>query len=88
MGEVYEILQHDPDVKRVELELYTHRKGLVQYNFRLATRRARAIRDYFLRKGINENKLIIKIHTHSRKKLAKLGYNIHDVHILLVRDNK
>lgn len=88
MDEVLEILQHDKDIKRVELELYTHRKGLVQYNFRLATRRARAIRDYFLSKGIGENKLIIKIHTHSKEKLQKLGYNIHDVHILLVREDK
>jgi len=88
MAEVLEILKHDKDIKRVELELYTHRKGLVQYNFRLATRRARAIRDYFLRKGISDNKLIIKIHTHSKEKLKRLGYNIHDVHILLVREDK
>jgi len=88
MAGVLEILEHDKDIKRVELELYTHRKGLVQYNFRLATRRARAIRDYFLRKGIRDNKLIIKIRTYNKAKLQRLGYSVHDVHILLIYENK
>ncbi len=82
---VLEILNVDEGVKQVDLELYTHSKGLVRYNFRLATRRARAVRDYLIKRGIDEDKLLIKIHTKRGKDLKKLGYNPTDVHIVLRR---
>ena len=85
LDEVLEILKEDSGIKQVDLELYTHSKGLVRYNFRLATRRARAVRDYFIKRGIDENKLLIKIHTKSRDTLNKLGYKPTDVHIVLQR---
>jgi len=85
LDEVLEILIADEDVKQIDLELYTHSKGLVRYNFRLATRRARAVRDYLIKRGIDEDKLLIKIHTKRRAALKKLGYDPTDVHIVLSR---
>ena len=85
LDEVLEILNADDGVKQIDLELYTHSKGLVRYNFRLATRRARAVRDYLIKRGIDENKLLIKIHTKRSADLKKLGYNPTDVHIVLQR---
>ncbi|MGD8925606.1 MAG: OmpA family protein [Thioalkalispiraceae bacterium] len=88
LDEVLEILKEDNKVKEIDLELYTHSKGLVRYNFRLATRRARAVRDYFIKRGIPEDKIIIKIHTHKKSKLQSLGYKASDVHIVLRRNQK
>ncbi|VAW95813.1 hypothetical protein MNBD_GAMMA21-1554 [hydrothermal vent metagenome] len=85
LDEVLEILNADEGVKQIDLELYTHSKGLVRYNFRLATRRARGVRDYLIKRGIDEDKLLIKIHTKRSKDLKKLGYNPTDVHIVLQR---
>lgn len=82
---VLEILKADPGVKQIDLELYSSRQGLVQYNFRLSTRRARAVRDYMIKRGIDEDKLLIKIHTKTQGQLKKLGYNPSDVHIVLKR---
>ncbi len=85
LDEVLEILKADEGVKQIDLELYTHSKGLVRYNFRLATRRARAVRDYLIKRGIDEDSLLIKIHTKRGKDLKKLGYKPTDVHIVLQR---
>jgi len=88
LDEILEMLKTDTGIKRVDLELYTHSKGLVRYNFRLATRRARAVRDYFIQRGIPEDSIIIKIHTYKKSKLDKLGYKQSDVHIALKRNKK
>jgi len=85
LDEVLELLKEDIGIKQIDLELYTRSKGLVRYNFRLATRRARGIRDYLIRRGIDEDKLLIKIHTKRAKDLRKLGYKQTDVHIVLRR---
>ncbi len=85
LDEVLEILKADDGVKQIDLELYTHSKGLVRYNFRLATRRARAVRDYLIKRGIDEDSLLIKIHTKRSQDLKKLGYKPTDVHIVLQR---
>ena len=82
---VLEILKADPGFKQIDLELYSSKEGLVQYNFRLSTRRARAVRDYLIKRGIAEDRLLIKIHTKSRTELKQLGYNPSDVHIVLKR---
>jgi len=88
LDEILEMLNADPGIDEVNLELYTHSKGLVRYNFRLATRRARAVRDYFIERGIPEDKIIIKIHTHKKSKLDEMGYKQSDVHIALKRGKK
>ena len=85
LDEILEMLNTDSGIKQIDLELYTHSKGLVRYNFRLATRRARAVRDYFIKRGISEDRIIIKIHTYKKSKLDKLGYKQSDVHIALKR---
>jgi len=85
LDEVMEILNEDKKVEQIDLELYTHSEGLVRYNFRLATRRARAVRDYFMQRGVPEDKIIIKIHTHKKAKLDEMGYKATDVHIVLRR---
>ena len=82
------MLNADSGIDEINLELYTHSKGLVRYNFRLATRRARAVRDYFIERGIPEDKIIIKIHTHKKSKLDEMGYKQSDVHIALKRGDK
>jgi outer membrane protein OmpA-like peptidoglycan-associated protein len=81
-----EFLKEDEKIRHIDLELYTHKQGLVRYNFRLATRRARAIRDYFMERGVDEDKITIKIHTHKKAKLDDLGYKTTDVHIVLRRN--
>ena len=86
LDEIMEMLITDTGIKRVDLELYTHSKGLVRYNFRLATRRARAVRDYFIKRGIPEESIVIKIHTLKKSKLDTLGYKQSDVHIALKRN--
>ena len=86
LDEVLEVLNTDKGVKQIDLELYTHSKGLVRYNFRLATRRARAVRDYLIKRGIDEDSLLIKIHTKRSEDLKKLGYDPTDVHIVLQRE--
>jgi len=88
LDEILEMLNADPGIEEINLELYTHSKGLVRYNFRLATRRARAVRDYFIQRGIPEDKIIIKIHTHKKSKLDEMGYKQSDVHIALKRGKK
>lgn len=85
LEDVLELIKDDAGIKQVDLELYTVDKGLVRYNFRLATRRARAVRDYLIKQGIDEDKLLIKIHTMKLNKLRKIGYKTTDVHVVLRR---
>ena len=86
LDELVEILKTDTGVKQVDIELYSTKEGLAQYSFRLSTRRARAIRDYMMKRGIEEDKLLIKIHTKSAVEFKKQGYNPTDIHILLKRE--
>lgn len=86
LDELLEILKVDSGIKQVDIELYSTKEGLAQYSFRLSTRRARAIRDYMMKRGIEEDKLLIKIHTKSEKEFKKQGFNPTDIHILLKRE--
>jgi outer membrane protein OmpA-like peptidoglycan-associated protein len=88
LNEVVEILQTDAGIKLIEVEIYTPTKELVQYNFRLATRRAQAVRDYLIQMGIDEEKLKIKIHTQKKSKLEELGVKPDQVQIVLHRGTK
>ncbi len=83
------IVKRDPGIKRIRLELYTqNRTGLVRYNFRLATRRARAVRDYLIKRGLSEDKLLINMYTKSRSAMKKLGYKDTNVYLVLERSGK
>ncbi len=88
LDEVVEILQADAGIKLIEIEIYTLTKELVQYNFRLATRRAQAVRDYLMQKGVDEEKVKIKIHTQKKTKLEELGVKPDQVQIVLHRSDK
>ena len=88
LTEVLEILEVDPGIKTINIEIYSPAKELVQYNFRLATRRAQAIRDYLIAKGVNEDKLTITIYTQSQAKLKKLNIKPDQVQVVLNRDKK
>jgi outer membrane protein OmpA-like peptidoglycan-associated protein len=88
LDEVLDILREDNKVEHIDLEVYTHKQGLVRYNFRLATRRARAIRDYFMKNGVSEEDITIKIHTYKKVKLDEMGYKSSDVHVVLRRNKK
>jgi outer membrane protein OmpA-like peptidoglycan-associated protein len=88
LDEVLETTKADKGITAINLEIYTHRDGLERYNFRLATRRAQAVRDYLIKHGIKEDIVFIKIHTKNKSQMAKLGYKDSDVYIALQRDKK
>jgi len=87
MDELLGIIKTDKGIREIDLGVYTVRdEGLQRYNFRLAVRRAQAVRDYLLKHGIDEDKVFIKIHTKSRTKMDKLGYSEADVYVTLERN--
>lgn len=83
LADVLEIYRTDRRFRFIELEVYTHRTAMERYDFRLATRRTRTVRDYFIKQGVDEDKLLIKIHTKSEDELKALGYRPSDVLIAL-----
>lgn len=85
MDGVLETIKADKGIGHINLDIYTVRNGLARYNYRLATRRAQAVRDYMLKHGISENRLFIRIHTKSSTEMKKLGYSDADVYVLLDR---
>lgn len=56
-----EVYQKDPNVVGFNVEMRPAGGSLKRYNYRLATRRAKAIRDYFVRKKIPAHKISITI---------------------------
>jgi len=88
LDEVIGTTKTDKGIAAINLEIYTYRDGLERYNFRLATRRAQAVRDYLIKHGIKEDIIYIKIHTKSKSQMTKLGYKDSDVYIALQRDKQ
>lgn len=87
LDEMLGTIKTDKRVHAINLEVYTMRdNGMQRYNFRLAVRRAQAVRDYLIKHGLNENKIFIKIHTNSRAKMHELGYSEADVYVSLRRN--
>jgi len=85
---ILEIVTRDPGVKGIDIVIYSLNKELVQYSFRLATRRAQAVRDYLMSKGISEEKLKISIFTQKKSKFDQQGIIPDQVQIVLNRDKK
>lgn len=85
---ILEIVTIDPGVKGVDIVIYSLNKELVQYSFRLATRRAQAVRDYLMSKGVSEEKLKISIYTQKKSKFDQQGIKPDQVQIVLNRDKK
>ncbi len=62
LDEVYKVLSDNPDVGPVLIEGHTDNRGSRPYNMDLSARRAKAVVDYLVKKGI------------SRKRLKSAGY--------------
>ncbi len=65
LDSLYNVLKHNPDLI-VEIAGHTDNEGSESYNLRLSQKRAQAVRDYILDKGISE------------KRVKAKGYGEHD----------
>jgi OOP family OmpA-OmpF porin len=59
LDEVAAILANNPDLK-VEIEGHTDNRGPLEFNQKLSENRAKAIMEYFIKEGINPNRLSAK----------------------------
>ena len=57
LDEIAAALQADPSVTDVDITGYTDRLGSEKYNLKLSERRANAVRDYLVSKGVDGNRL-------------------------------
>jgi OOP family OmpA-OmpF porin len=57
LDEIASALQADTSAKDVDINGYTDRIGSVKYNLKLSERRANAVRDYLIGKGVDGNRL-------------------------------
>lgn len=57
LDEIASALQADTSITNVDITGYTDRLGSEQYNLKLSERRANAVRDYLVSKGIDANRL-------------------------------
>lgn len=57
LDEIAAALQADPSITNVDITGYTDRLGSEQYNLKLSERRANAVRDYLVSKGIDGSRL-------------------------------
>lgn len=57
LDDIAAALQADPSVTDVDITGYTDRLGSEQYNLKLSERRANAVRDYLVSKGVDGNRL-------------------------------
>ncbi len=57
LDEIASALQADPSITDVDITGYTDRLGSEKYNLKLSERRANAVRDYLVSKGVDGNRL-------------------------------
>ncbi|RYF03492.1 MAG: OmpA family protein, partial [Oxalobacteraceae bacterium] len=57
LDEIAAALQADPSITDVDITGHTDRLGTEKYNLKLSERRANAVRDYLVAKGIDGNRL-------------------------------
>jgi OOP family OmpA-OmpF porin len=57
LDEIANALQADPSITDVDIVGYTDRLGSTKYNQKLSQRRAEAVREYLIGKGVAENRL-------------------------------
>ena len=60
LARVAEYVRLDDNVKRIVIEGYTDSKGFRRYNYRLATKRAKAVEKFFLDHGISRSRLQVR----------------------------
>lgn len=58
--EVADILNENPQIKKVLIEGHTDSNGSDRYNKRLSDRRAKAVRDFLVKQGISNKRLLFK----------------------------
>lgn len=58
LDDVAELLQRNPQIRRVQVEGHTDWIGSDAYNQRLSQRRAEVVVDYLTRKGVDRNRLV------------------------------
>ena len=59
LNEAYEILKENPEIG-FELAGHTDNIGSEEYNMKLSEKRAKAVMEYFVRKGIDPNRFTTK----------------------------
>ncbi|MFL6673017.1 MAG: OmpA family protein [Massilia sp.] len=57
LDDIAAALQADPSITDVDINGYTDRLGSAKYNLKLSQRRANAVRDYLVGKGVDGNRL-------------------------------
>ena len=57
LDEIAAALQADTSISNVDITGYTDRLGSTKYNQKLSERRANAVRDYLVGKGVDGNRL-------------------------------
>lgn len=68
LAKVADYVRLDSAVKRVVIEGHTDNKGFRRYNHRLATRRAKAVENFFLEKGVSKSRLRLRSKAFGEKK--------------------
>ncbi len=58
LNEVGEVIMRNPDAGRVEVQGHTDDQGSDSYNLDLSQRRAEAVRDYLIKRGVDKERLI------------------------------
>ena len=57
LDDIAAALQADPSITDVDINGYTDRLGSAKYNQKLSERRANAVREYLVSKGVDGNRL-------------------------------
>ncbi len=65
---IAQTLKERKDILLVEIQGHTDERGSDQYNYELSDRRAKAVRDYLVKKGVDPKRLVAKGYGESRPK--------------------
>ncbi len=65
LDRIAEYVKVDPDIEKIRIDGYTDSKGFSRINIKVARRRANAVKQYLLNKGIPAS--MLKTHAHSEK---------------------
>ncbi len=65
---IAQTLADQPEIELVEIQGHTDERGSDQYNYSLSDRRAKAVRDYLIKKGVAPSRLVAKGYGESRPK--------------------
>ena len=60
LDEVVQVLESEPQIKKIQVEGYTDSSGAENHNRKLSKQRADAVREYIIGKGIDGKRLVTK----------------------------